>query len=159
MCDLIDSTISEVRNIATRLRPAVLDDLGLIDALEWHAADFEKRTGIPCVFRHNQVPPVSEPISVAVYRVAQEALTNAARHSGAARVEISLRAREGRLRLAVADNGRGFNPDSPPDKGQLGVAGMHERAGLAGGRLEIRSRPGGGAEVRLDLPLGGPEGE
>jgi signal transduction histidine kinase len=74
-------------------------------------------------------------------------------------VEISLRAREGRLRLTVADNGRGFDPGSPPNKGQLGVAGMHERAGLAGGRLEIRARPGGGAEVRLDLPLGGPEGE
>ena len=153
MVELIDSTISEVRGISTRLRPAVLDDLGLIDALEWQAGDFEKRTGISCVFTRHQVPEVDEYLAIAVYRVAQEALTNVARHSGAGHVEMRLVAQGGILTLTVRDDGRGFDPQSLAEKDKIGLAGMQERAALAGGVLEIRSRPGQGTEVRLRLPL------
>ncbi|MEW5913652.1 MAG: PAS domain S-box protein [Thermodesulfobacteriota bacterium] len=158
MCAVIDQTISEVRGIATRLRPPALDDLGLVDALEWHTADFERRTGIACVFTHAQVPPVSDTIAIAAYRVAQEALTNVARHAGASNVDVSLRGDDGHLELRVVDNGVGFTADRLAEREGLGIAGMRERASLAGGELSLRSREGGGAEVLLRLPLYGQGG-
>ena len=159
MCDIIDSTITEVGSIARRLRPAVLDDLGLVDGLEWHTTDFESRTGIVCVFKKGSVPPVGEVLSIAAYRVAQEALTNVARHSGATHVEVSLASDNGDLVLSVRDNGVGFDPDRAAAGEQLGLAGMKERAYLAGGRLEIISKLGEGAEVYLRLPLNAYGGE
>ncbi|MFH2127317.1 MAG: sensor histidine kinase, partial [Pseudomonadota bacterium] len=153
MCELIDRTISDVRHIATRLRPPVLDVLGLVDALEWHATDFEKRTGIACVFHHKNVPELSEFTAIAAFRVAQEALTNVARHAEASNVDVTLAAMDGELVVAVVDNGRGFKAEDLSEQGGLGMAGMRERASLAGGRLDIRSRPGQGTEVYLHLPL------
>ena len=81
MCRLIDKNIEDVRGMAFRLRPGVLDDLGLVDALEWYTADFERRTEIACVFEHNDIPVLNENVSTAAYRIAQEALTNVARHA------------------------------------------------------------------------------
>ena len=144
MCELIDSTITEVGNIATRLRPAVLDDLGLLDALEWHTNDFEKRTGIVCILKKGDIPPVDGFIAIAVYRVAQEALTNAARHSGATHVEVSFERVDGLLTLTVQDNGRGFDPEMLQTQNEFGIAGMRERANLLGGELDILSQAGGG---------------
>ena len=158
MCDLIDSTITEVRNIATRLRPAVLDDLGLIDALEWFTAEFEKRTGITCIFNHRRVPRVGESLAVAVYRVAQEALTNVARHAGATQTEVSLTCRDRHITLTVTDNGRGFPIEDLSEQDELGISGMRERANLLGGSFAIRSQSGRGVEVEMILPLGGTEG-
>ncbi|MCB2225139.1 MAG: PAS domain S-box protein [Desulfarculaceae bacterium] len=153
MCALIDQTISEVRGIATRLRPPALEDLGLADALEWHTSDFEKRTGIACVFSSNGLPEVEDPLAIATYRVAQEALTNVARHSGATDVEVELASHEGLLELTVRDNGDGFSVELLSEGEELGIAGMRERAALAGGSLSIKSAPGAGTEVRLVLPL------
>jgi PAS domain S-box-containing protein len=153
MCELIDQTISDVRHIATRLRPPVLDDLGLVDALEWHTTEFEKRTGIACVFNHGEVPELSEYTSIAAFRVAQEALTNVARHASATSVDVTLAAVDGELVVAVVDNGAGFAVDELPEQESLGIAGMRERAGLAYGRLDINSRPGQGTRVYLRLPL------
>ena len=153
MCELIDRTITEVGSIARRLRPAVLDDLGLVDGLEWHTTDFETRTGIVCVFKKVNVPPVSEVISIAAYRVAQEALTNVARHADATNVEVTLAMENGNLALSVIDNGRGFDKDRVSDEEQLGLVGMKERAYLIGGKLEIKSKPGDGTEIRLRIPL------
>ncbi len=155
MCDIIDETISEVRAISTRLRPAVLDDLGLIDALEWYTSEFEKRTEIACVFNHEDVPPVSELVATAAYRIAQEALTNVARHSGANRVDVTLRAEGSKLTLAVVDEGRGFDAERLDEYEALGVAGMKERAGLVGGEVTIRSKPGRGTAVYFSLPIDG----
>ena len=155
MCELIDRTITEVRGISTRLRPAVLDDLGLVDALEWHAADFEKRTGIACDFSHGTVPQVREYIAIAAYRVAQEALTNVARHARAERADVSLRVGDGRLILTVEDDGQGFDPQVVGEPEGWGLAGMYERASLAAGSLEIDSSPGRGTRVVLTLPLEG----
>ncbi len=153
MCAIIDQTISEVRSIATRLRPPALDDLGLVDALEWHTGDFEKRTGISCVFSHNGVPPVSDRVAIAAYRVTQEALTNVARYAQASNVEVSLKADKGQLTLSVVDDGQGFEVEKLSEREELGIAGMRERASLAGGTLEISSLPGQGTEVVLCLPL------
>jgi PAS domain S-box-containing protein len=155
MCRLIDNTIDEVRGLATRLRPGVLDDLGLIDALEWYIMDFEKRSGIACVFKHGRVPNVDGIGATAAYRIVQEALTNVTRHAGATQVKVSLQPEKGMLTLAVVDNGRGFNLQEIAAAECLGLAGMRERAGLLGGSLEIRSRPGQGTRVCFKLPADG----
>lgn len=153
MCELVDATISDVRHIATRLRPAVLDDLGLLDALEWYAADFERRTGIACRLESRDVVDPPERLATALYRVTQEALTNVARHSQASEAVVQLYQQDNMLELRVFDNGQGFDPVQAATRNTLGLAGMQERAGLAGGVLEIRSAPGTGAEIRLRLPL------
>jgi PAS domain S-box-containing protein len=155
MCGLIDNTIDEVRGLATRLRPGVLDDLGLIDALEWYIADFGKRTGIACTFKHRQVPNIDGIGATAAYRIVQEALTNVTRHAAATQVKVSLETKKGMLTLAVADNGRGFDLQEIAALECLGLAGMRERAGLLGGSLEIRSRPGKGTKVCFRLPADG----
>jgi signal transduction histidine kinase len=155
MCELIDATIDEVRGLATRLRPGVLDHLGLIDALEWYAAEFEKRTGIACSFHSLNIPKVDDITATAAYRIAQEALTNVARHSFATRVRITLKADTGVLTLAVIDNGQGFHLRKITQAECLGLAGMRERAGLIGGSLEIKSRPHKGTQVYLRIPWEG----
>jgi len=159
LCDLIDKTIDEVRAIALRLRPSVLDDLGLIPALEWYTTDLEKRSGIACIHKHRNVPKVHNLVATAAYRIAQEALTNVVRHSKATHVEVTLEAEAGLLKLSVVDNGCGFDPMALSEADVLGLAGMHERAGLAGGTLEIESRLGKGTRVCCRLPLAGRNGE
>ena len=153
MCDLIDTTIDEVRALATRLRPGVLDDFGLIDALDWYTKYFAQRTGITCIYQHLNVPQVDDLVATAAYRIAQEALTNVARHAFATRVKIDLQVRKGVLTLSVSDNGRGFEPQKLAESDCLGLAGMRERAGLLGGRLEMESKPGKGTRVLFRLPL------
>jgi signal transduction histidine kinase len=153
MRDLIDKTIDEVRGLATRLRPGVLDHLGLIDALEWYAAEFRKRTGIACIFKPFNVTRVDDIVATAAYRIAQEALTNVARHSFATQVQISLKEEKGILTLAVVDNGRGFNTRKIEESECLGLAGMRERAGLIGGALEIQSKPRKGTRVYFKMPF------
>jgi PAS domain S-box-containing protein len=153
MCELIDKTIDEVRGMATRLRPGVLDDLGLTDALEWYTTDFEKRTGIACMFTHPSVPKVDDMVATAAYRITQEALTNVARHSKATHVDVTLQTKEGGLTLEVADNGRGFSTQGLEEAECLGMAGMRERASLVGGHLDIQSQPGTGATVFFALPI------
>jgi signal transduction histidine kinase len=139
--------------MAIRLRPGVLDDLGLVDALEWYTSDFERRTGITCIFEHHNIPGISETIATASYRITQEALTNAARHAGASKVDVILRFENGRLTLIVSDNGKGFNISELGEFEGLGVAGMRERAGLVGGVLKVQSAIGKGTKILFDVPV------
>jgi PAS domain S-box-containing protein len=159
LCNLIDHTIDEVRGLATRLRPGVLDDLGLLEALEWFVAEFKRRTGIACIFRHQNVPEVDGIVATAAYRIAQEALTNVARHSFATQVHLSLEAAGDTLTLAVVDNGRGFDLKRLAEADCLGLVGMRERAGLLGGRLEMHSQIGQGTQLYFRLPINGGKGE
>ncbi|MEA3333354.1 MAG: PAS domain S-box protein [Pseudomonadota bacterium] len=153
MCSLIDDTIDEVRSIALRLRPGILDDLGLVEALEWYAADFERRTGITCAFTvEGDVPAISDTLATAAYRISQEVLTNVARHAAADQVFMSLVAEELSLVLTVEDDGCGFLLDKLPEVVGLGVAGMRERAVLVGGFLEILSSPDQGTMVVFKAP-------
>ncbi len=154
MCHLIDETIDEVRSLSIRLRPGLLDTLGLVDALEWIANDFEKRTGTACIFEHHQVPRLNETLATAAYRIGQEALTNVARHAQASHVELTIKIRNGKLLLSVTDNGRGFDTGILSETKALGVAGMRERAGLVGGELEVQSNPGTGTAVYFRVPVG-----
>ncbi len=153
MCSLIDKGIQEVRDMAVRLRPGVLDRLGLVDALEWYTTDFERRTGITCFFEHDHVPTLQDNVATTAYRIAQEALTNVARHAQANLVNVTLQAQDGLLTLTVSDNGRGFDPAKLPEGAGLGIAGMQERAGLVKGRLEVQSEAGKGTRVYFKVPI------
>jgi PAS domain S-box-containing protein len=154
MCSLIDTTIEDVRGLAIRLRPGVLDDLGLVDALEWFTGDFERRTQISCILSHGAIPTVDNTVATVAYRIAQEALTNVARYAKAARVEVSLTMERNVLVLRVSDDGQGFNPNALSEADALGLAGMRERATLVGGRLTVDSGPGEGTRLKLHVPLG-----
>lgn len=144
--------LDELRRIAHELRPEMLDDLGLINALIalTHGV---RAHGELIVDRDlpERLPPLPGESELVIYRVAQEALTNAARHSGASRVGLRLFQHDGQLVLAVRDDGRGL-ADSPAG---AGIQGMRERALLIGGRVELRSEPEGGTSVELAVPLGG----
>ena len=153
MCRLIDKNIEDVRGMAFRLRPGVLDDLGLVDALDWYTTDFERRTEIICVFEYEKVPPLSETVATAAYRITQEAITNVARHAFAGRVEVILKAQNGILTLEVSDDGRGFNSIDLSDSEGLGIAGMRERAALVNGTLEVYTQPEKGTRIYFKVPL------
>ena len=153
MCGLIDKTIEEVRLMAIRLRPGVLDHLGLVAALEWYTADFERRTDVSCVFEHTHVPDTDERVATAAYRITQEALTNVARHALAKHVTVNLQADGKRLLLTIIDDGIGFDMAILEDAEGLGVAGMRERAALLGGELEMDASPGKGTTVYFRVPL------
>ncbi|MDX1776864.1 MAG: PAS domain S-box protein, partial [Desulfobulbales bacterium] len=153
MCKLIDKTIKDVRSIAIRLRPGVLDDLGLVDALEWLTSDFENRSGITCVFEHADVPELNETIATAAYRICQEAMTNVARYAHASRVSVVLQADNNKLSLSIRDDGIGFDTSGLAEFAGVGIAGMRERAALAGGNLEVFSEKGKGCHVLFNVPI------
>jgi PAS domain S-box-containing protein len=153
MCSLIDKGIQEVREMAVRLRPGVLDRLGLVDALEWYTTDFERRTGITCIFEHDRVPVIPDNLATTAYRITQEALTNVARHGQANLVTVVLEAQDGLLTLTVSDNGRGFDPAQLTEGDGLGIAGMQERASLVGGKLEVQSQAGEGTRLYFKVPI------
>jgi PAS domain S-box-containing protein len=153
MRTLIDATIEEVRGLAIRLRPGVLDDLGLVDALEWYTNEFERRAGIPCLFSSDPVPAIDETLATAAYRIAQEALTNVARHANASSADVSIRLQDGLLHVSISDDGCGFDPSAISESKELGLAGMRERAALVGGSLTVESRPQHGTRVSLRVHL------
>ena len=153
MCELIDKTIEEVRGLAIRLRPGVLDHLGLVDAIEWYTADFEKRYDISCVFEHDAGPEIRGNIATAAYRITQEALTNVARHAAASRAKVTMSFENSALMLTIRDNGKGFEPEGLGDSDGLGVANMRERANLVGGTFDVLSRPGSGSRICFRVPL------
>ncbi len=144
---LIDDTIEDVRRMAFRLRPGVLDDLGLVAALEILTRDFEDRSDISCLFHHENVPEVDDTLATAFYRIAQEAVTNAVRHAGATSIKVELTLTAGILLLCVTDNGSGFVEAEQNDSDGLGLTGMKERAALVGGDLCIDSEHGQGTRV------------
>jgi two-component system sensor histidine kinase UhpB len=146
------TSLEEVREIARRLRPEALDDLGLTSALAALTNDLSRRTGLRVERRlATDMRALEADEELVVYRVAQEALTNVARHSGARRARVTLGPDgDGRVSLTVHDDGRGFDLGRQADGS--GLRGMRERAVLIGGSLEVESRPGRGTTVRLRLP-------
>jgi signal transduction histidine kinase len=150
----VDATIQSVRRIATELRPGILDDLGLVAALEWQAHEFQNRTGIVCdVASTLQDTMLDADLNTAFFRIFQETLTNIMRHAGATRVEVNSTLRDGWLALTVHDNGRGILPGEITDRRSIGLVGMEERAALLGGKFEIKGEPGRGTTVTVRIPL------
>jgi two-component system sensor histidine kinase UhpB len=152
LADAVRESLDEVRRIARELRPEALDDLGLVNALIALCNRVGAQDG-PHVRRELQstLPGLSPDVELVVYRIAQESLTNALRHSGARSALVSLKADAEILTLRVADDGRGMPARLPGDT--AGIAGMRERALLVGGRLSIDSSPERGTEVRLTVPV------
>jgi PAS domain S-box-containing protein len=154
MIALIDETVKTVRRIATDLRPGVLDDLGLIAALEWQSGDFEKRTGIKTVFT-SQVSDmdIDKKAATGIFRVYQEVLTNVARHAKASLIETRVEIKDNVFRLFVRDNGIGFNMEEVKRKHTLGLIGMNERVLMLNGELALESNVGSGTRVVIKVPL------
>ena len=154
MARLVDSTIDQVRRISAKLRPGVLDELGLTAAMQWQAEDFQKRAGVLCTVRSDLGDArLGRDASTAVFRVFQECLTNVARHAGARWVRAILRRVGQQLVLEVHDDGRGISPTEAASPASLGLLGMSERSRLVGGEFEISARAGGGTTVRVTVPL------
>jgi two-component system sensor histidine kinase UhpB len=149
--EAVRASLEDVRRIAVELRPEALDDLGLGSALAVLCNRLAERSGAEVSCRiADPLPALSPEIELVIYRVAQEALTNVARHSGGVPAELGVGANEAMVILTVRDRGRGFDPSRPPGSG---IRGMRERAGLIGAKLEINSSPGNGVEVQLRVPL------
>jgi PAS domain S-box-containing protein len=157
IADLIaetDALIASVRGIANRLRPSILDTLGLWDAIEWQAEEFEGRTGIPCrlALEADDVQ-LDADRATAVFRIVQEALTNVTRHAQASEVRIAAHDRHGRLIVEVNDNGKGIAPEDLGRHSSFGLLGMEERARAAGGTLTVQGKPGKGTRIQLTMPI------
>jgi PAS domain S-box-containing protein len=152
MNEILEETIGRVREIASELRPPVLDDLGLAGAIEWAVAEFQTRSGISCSLAIDEGwRELDQARSTVLFRIVQEALSNVARHAAASRVDVMLSQASGEATLAVRDNGKGISADELAGR-RLGILGMRENAASLGGELEIDSRPGQGTVVRVILP-------
>ncbi|MFB7572930.1 HAMP domain-containing sensor histidine kinase [Streptomyces sp. NPDC093064] len=148
--EITRGSLDEVRRLVRRLRPGVLDDLGLVAALTSLTTDFATHTGLQVVRRFDADLPALEPeTELVLYRVAQESLTNVARHADAERIEVSLRHTDGAVELAITDDGRGIKAAHEG----AGIRGMRERALLIGAGLDIAPAPAAGTEVRLTAPV------
>ena len=151
--EIIESAIEKVQKISTELRPAILDALGLISAIEWHIQEFQTQTGIECEFRSSLDETIfNEKESIAIYRILQESMTNIIRHAKATRVKISLYKHAGSVILEITDNGIGIQKNKITSHKSIGLQGMHERALVLGGELNIKGVPDNGTGIRLLLP-------
>lgn len=156
MSRLMDTTINVVRRIASELRPSVLDDLGLGEALEWQAQQFQERTGIICKCDSSlQDVHLSEEQATAVFRIFQEALTNILRHAQATLVRFVMQEDVEEFRLTITDNGRGITNEEKFGQRSLGLLGMRERAYLIGGTVEISGSKGKGTVVTVVVRCSG----
>ena len=157
------STLKNLRNLALQLRPHLLDDLGLVAALQRHIREFEERFGLRVDFEvmglNQQRLPA--PLETTLYRTIQEALTNVARHAHATNVSVLLERHNGHVRAIIEDDGQGFDTAQGMTDGHLGLYGMEERVTLVSGRLTIESDPGHGTSLFIELPVveGAGEGE
>ncbi|ADU51328.1 DegS sensor signal transduction histidine kinase [Thermaerobacter marianensis DSM 12885] len=152
---LTRESLQDVRKIIFDLRPMALDDLGLLPALRQYVAGFIEKTGLPVeLVSRGSARRLDPAVEITVYRVLQEALNNVWKHAGASRVVLRVEFAAQRLWAEVADDGCGFDPAAPRGTDRFGLANMQERVAMVGGRLEIRSRPGHGTRVRLEIPLG-----
>jgi two-component system, NarL family, sensor histidine kinase UhpB len=152
---LIEVSIQSVRQISGDLRPAVLDHLGLREAIQWEATKFEARTGIRCRLAWQlKNEPADRTRQLAMFRILQEALTNVVRHAHAGAVRIVMRERGRTLTLTIRDNGRGITKSELASVESIGLLGMSERARLLGGRVTIAGAPGRGTTVMVTVPVG-----
>jgi len=148
---LAESSVSAVRNIALLLRPSMLDDLGLVAAIEWQAREISRRSDVEVEVQAEEISSdLREDLKTCIYRITQEALNNVARHSGARHASVTIRVDDRQIEVGIRDDGKGFDPRH--SRG-LGILGMEERARLLHGSLQVASRPGTGTEITARLPL------
>jgi signal transduction histidine kinase len=149
--EIAQAALDNVRGLSQTLHPSILDELGLASAVEWYLSTAEKQLGVQVAYRREGAAvPIDAAVAIHVYRVLQEALNNAARHSGARSAQVILRFEPAAVALEIADHGRGI---APGGRRGLGLVAMRERAELVGGTIEFSEPPGGGTVVRLRVPL------
>jgi signal transduction histidine kinase len=155
MVEMLDRTVAATRRMAADLRPLMLDDLGLVPAIEWLASNFMQRCGVPCAFSVNDEMELElpEPYATAVFRIVQESLNNIAKHAAASQVTVTLDKTLDTVRLRVQDDGCGFLSDGARKPHSLGLMGLRERAHLLGGSVDISSAKGKGTTVEVSIPL------
>jgi len=154
LSDMIDASVESVQKISSKLRPGILDELGLIAAIEWQTEEFEKMTNIKC----SLVLPGEELLleknkSTAIFRIFQEALTNIARHAKATQASISLLQHQSIIYLEIQDNGRGITQEQEKDFNSLGIHGMKERAMVFNGQVYVEGITGKGTIVKVEIPI------
>ena len=161
MLDMLDDTVASARRIAMDLRPLMLDDLGLPEAIDWLLKEFKRRTGIEVVARLGEdLRELSPNLATTLYRIVQEALTNITRHAQATRVVVVLESRHQELLLTIQDNGVGFTKGiRARASGSFGLLGIRERALMLGGRLQVSNAPEGGARLVVHVPLTQPSAQ
>jgi signal transduction histidine kinase len=155
----IQDMLGIVRQLSLDLRPAILDNLGLVPALRWQLNRFTAQTQVQIDFKHTEQVErrFASQLETAAFRIVQEALTNVARHAGVSQAEVRVWASEEALTLEIVDHGQGFDPEAALAMGQSsGLAGMRERVSLLGGVFAIHSAPGSGTTVKADLPVAVP---
>ncbi len=155
MSELIDTAVKTVQKKSAELRPGMLDDLGLPAAIEWQAHEFCERTGIKCYMNldFSEDIELDQDISIAIYRIFQEALTNVFRHANATTIEISLYKKTENIILEVKDNGKGITKEQITNARSYGLTGIRERAHLLGGKVKIVGIPGKGTTLKVSIPL------
>ncbi len=153
---LLDGAVAATRRISADLRPMMLDDLGLMPAIEWLVQTFTDRTGIACrLTLANPELQLKDPHATTTFRILQEALTNIAKHARASNIEVSIEDGDDEITIRVRDDGIGFSPADPRKPDSYGLIGLRERAYLLGGKVTIDSAPGKGTRVEARLPLPG----
>ncbi len=154
MSSYIDVIINKVRKISTELRPDILDKLGLTEAIAWHADEFEKRSKIKCICNITETEIILNPEkAISVFRIFQETLTNAARHSGATEIKIDLSIQNGWMVMRVNDNGRGITEKEIENSTSLGILGMKERVIILGGIMNILGNQKDGTIIDVKIPI------
>ena len=155
--NLVQQTMDTVHRFARELRPAMLEELGLVPTLRSYLKDFAVRTGLRVNFRSDSsAEALDRDQKIVIFRVAQESLTNIAKHAQASQVDFSICKTDGWMCLKVADDGKSFKDDpmeSARRKGRLGLIGMEERVGLVGGKFSIESQPGKGTTICVTMPV------
>lgn len=154
LAEMIDSSVESVQKISAKLRPGILDELGLIAAIEWQTEEFEKMTNINCsLVLPKEELNLEKDKSTAIFRIFQESLTNIARHSEATRVQLSLLNYQSNIYLEIQDNGKGITQEQIKDFKSLGIHGMEERALVFGGQVSIEGIAGKGTKVKVEIPM------
>ncbi len=153
MLGLLDTTVAATRRIASDLRPLLLDDLGLVPAIQWLTHNFTQRYGVPCQLSLDEEVELAEPYATAVFRIVQESLVNVAKHAGASQAEVRIERTAAGVILEVADDGAGFAADAPRKASSLGLMGLRERARLLQGTVDIDTAPGRGTRIRVSIPV------
>ena len=153
MLGMLDATVAATRRIASDLRPLMLDDLGLVPAVEWLVQNFGQRTGVACMLEVDEEVELHEPYATAVFRIVQESLANVAKHAAASEVQVRIDRVPGSVVLQVRDNGRGFVTNTPRKPYSLGLMGLRERTQLLKGSIVIDSQPGQGTCIDVRIPV------
>jgi PAS domain S-box-containing protein len=153
MLGMLDASVAATRRIAADLRPLVLDDLGLVPAIEWLVQNFTQRTGVACALEADEDLELQEPYATAVFRIVQESLVNVAKHARARQVRVAIVRTPSEIRLSVTDDGLGFDTSAGRKPNSLGLAGLRERAQLVQGAFSVRSELGRGTTVEALIPV------